>query len=44
MSLGERDQLVTVKRSLGNHVRGLLHPFGVKLPSRVGAKLFAEAA
>jgi transposase len=44
MLLGARDQLIKVKRSLGNQVRGLLRPFGVKLPSRVGAKLFAEAA
>ena len=44
MLLGARDQLVKVKRSLGNQVRGLLRPFGVKFPSRVGGKLFAEAA
>ncbi len=42
--LGARDQLVKVKRSLGNQVRGLLRPFGVRLPSRVGTKRFAEAA
>jgi transposase len=42
--LGARDQLVKVKRSLGNQVRGLLRPFGVRLPSRVGTKKFAEAA
>ena len=42
--LGARDQLVKVKRSLGNQVRGLLRPFGIKLPSRVGAKKFDEAA
>jgi transposase len=42
--LGARDQLVKVKRSLGNQVRGLLRPFGIRLPSRVGAKKFAEAA
>ena len=28
--LGARDQLVKVKRSLGNQVRGLLRPFGIK--------------
>ena len=33
-----------VKRSLGNQVRGLLRPFGLKLPSRVGTKLFSQAA
>ncbi len=42
--LGARDQLVRIKRSLGNQMRGLLRPFGVKLPSRVGTKIFAEAA
>ena len=42
--LGARDQLVKVKRALGNQVRGLLRPFGIRLPSRVGAKKFAEAA
>jgi transposase len=42
--LGARDQLVRIKRSLGNQVRGLLRPFGVRLPSRVGTKTFAEAA
>ena len=42
--LGARDQLVKIKRSLGNQVRGLLRPFGIGLPSRVGTKLFAEAA
>jgi Transposase and inactivated derivatives len=42
--LGARDQLVKAKRSRGNQVRGLLRPFGISLPSRVGAKKFAEAA
>jgi len=42
--LGARDQLVKLKRSLGNQVRGLLRPFGIKLPSRAGAKKFDEAA
>lgn len=42
--LGARDQLVRIKRSLGNQVRGLLRPFGIRLPSRVGTKRFAEAA
>ena len=36
--LGARDQLVKVKRSLGNQARGLLRPFGIKLPSRAGEK------
>ena len=42
--LGARDQLVRAKRALGNQVRGLLRPFGIRLPSRQGAKKFAEAA
>jgi transposase len=41
--LGARDQLVRSKRALGNQVRGLLRPFGIKLPSRQGTKKFAEA-
>lgn len=41
--LGAREQLVKVKRSLGDQMRGLLRPFGIRLPSRVGTKLFAEA-
>ena len=36
--LGARDQLVKLKRSLGNQVRGLLRPFGIKLPSRAGGR------
>jgi hypothetical protein len=39
-----RDQLIKLKRSLGNQVRGLLRPFGIKLPSRAGGKKFYEAA
>ena len=42
--LGGRDQLVKLKRSLGNQVRGLLRPFGIRLPSRAGRKKFDEAA
>jgi transposase len=42
--LGARDQLVKAKRAFGNQGRGLLRPFGVRLPSGVGAKKFAEAA
>jgi transposase len=41
--LGSRDQLVRSKRSLGNQVRGLLRPFGIRLPSRQGTKRFAAA-
>jgi transposase len=36
--LGARDQLVKLRRSLGNQVRGLLRPFGIKLPSEGGRK------
>ena len=42
--LGARDQEVKLKRSPGNQVRGLLRPFGVRLPSRAGGKKFVEAA
>lgn len=42
--LGARDQLVRAKRALGNQVRGLLRPFGIRLPSRQGTKKFSEAA
>ncbi len=42
--LGARDQLIRVKRSLGNQVRGLLRPFGLRLPSRAGMKRFTVAA
>lgn len=42
--LGARDQLVRAKRALGNQVRGLLRPFGIRLPSRQGTKKFADAA
>jgi transposase len=41
--LGARDQLVRVKRSLGNQVRGLLRPFGIRVGSRQGTKRFAAA-
>ena len=36
--LGSRDQLVRAKRALGNQVRGVLRPFGIRLPSRQGMK------
>jgi transposase len=41
---GARDQLVRAKRALGNQVRGLLRPFGIRLPLRQGPKKFSEAA
>jgi transposase len=40
--LGARDQLVKAKRALGNPVRGLLRPFGIRLPSRVLRAFFAR--
>jgi len=42
--LGSRDQLVRAKRALGNQVRGVLRPFGIRLPSRQGTKKFSTAA
>jgi transposase len=39
--LGGRDQLVKLKRSLGNQVRGLLRPFSIELPSRAEAAYLA---
>jgi transposase len=42
--LGSRDQLVRAKRALGNQVRGVLRPFGFRLPSRQGTKKFSTAA
>jgi len=42
--LGSRDQLVRAKRTLGNQVRGVLRPFGIRLPSRQGTKKFPTAA
>ena len=41
--LGARDQLVRSKRAIGNQIRGLLRPFGIRLPARQGTKRFAEA-
>jgi transposase len=40
--LGSRDQLVRAKRALGNQVRGVLRPFGIRLPSRQGTKKFSS--
>ena len=42
--LGSRDQLVRAKRALGNQVRRVLRPFGIRLPSRQGTKKFSTAA
>jgi transposase len=42
--LGARFQHIRVKLSLGNQVRGLLRPFGVRLTSRAGMKKFAVAS
>ena len=41
--LGARDQLVRAKRSLGNQVRGLLRPFGIRVAARQGTKRFVVA-
>ncbi len=41
--LGAREQLVRAKRSLGNQIRGLLRPFGIKIASRQGTKRFVLA-
>lgn len=41
--LGARDRLVRVKRQLYGQVRGLLKPFGIKIPARAGSKRFDEA-
>jgi len=35
---------VRAKRALGNQVRGVLRPFGIRLPSRQGTKKFSTAA
>ena len=42
--LASRDQLVRAKRALGNQVRGVLRPPGIRLPSRQGTKKFSAAA
>lgn len=42
--LGARDQLVRAKRALCSQVRGLLRPFGLRLPARQGTTRFVEAA
>ncbi len=42
--LGSCDQLVRAKRALGNQIRGMLRPFGIRLPSRQGTKKFSTAA
>ena len=42
--LDARDLLMKIKRSLSDQVRSLLHPFGIRLFSRSGMKIFAEAA
>ncbi len=41
--LGARDQLVRSRRALLNQIRGMLRPFGVRLPARQGTKRFAAA-
>lgn len=39
-----RDQLVKMKRQVYGQIRGVLRPFGVRLPGRAGTKRFDEAA
>ena len=39
-----RDQLVKMKRRLFGEVRGILRPFGIRLPARAGTKRFDEEA
>ncbi|MFK7942394.1 MAG: IS110 family transposase [Paracoccaceae bacterium] len=41
--LSARDQLVRNKRTFFGQTRGLLRPFGIKVPSRQGTKKFDEA-
>lgn len=41
--LSARDQLVRNKRTLFGQIRGLLRPFGIKLPARQGTSRFDEA-
>jgi len=42
--LSAREQLVRSKRDLGNNVRGMLRPFGVRISARVGSKRFEQEA
>jgi len=39
-----RDQLVKMKRRFYGEVRGILRPFGIRLPARAGTKRFDAAA
>lgn len=39
-----RDQLVKMKRQVYGQIRGVLRPFGIRLPGRAGTKRFDEAA
>jgi transposase len=39
-----RDQLVKMKRRLYGEIRGVLRPFGIRLPARAGTRRFDEAA
>ncbi len=41
--LSARDQLVRNKRTFFGQIRGMLRPFGIKLPARQGTKKFDEA-
>jgi transposase len=39
-----RDQLVKMKRRLYGEIRGVLRPFGIRLPARAGTRRFDAAA
>jgi len=42
--LSARDQLVRNKRTFFGQIRGMLRPFGIRLPARQGTRRFDEAA
>ncbi len=42
--LGARDQLVRNKRTFFGQIRGMLRPFGIKIPGRQGTRKFDAAA
>ena len=42
--LSARDQLVRNKRTFFGQIRGMLRPFGIRLPARQGTRKFDEAA
>jgi len=42
--LSAREQLVRTKRDVSNQIRGLLRPFGIRIPARAGSANFDAAA